>query len=254
MGMIKVIIVDDEQSARESLVNCIQHYCDGISIVGLGKNVADAVDLIYRFSPDIVFLDIEMPMGNGFTLFEKIKNPTFETIFTTAYEEFAIKAFRVSALDYLTKPIDFRQLQEAILKFKQKQKVELREQRIELLIENMTNRPNEFNKIVIPDVDGFSLINISEILYCQADGSYTHIHFLKGKKITTSKLLKSIEDLLPSETFFRIHKSHLVNLNLIRRYSKIDGNQLILENETVLDISDRQKKPFFDKINQIKKT
>jgi two-component system LytT family response regulator len=103
-------------------------------------------------------------------------------------------------------------------------------------------------------MDGFSFINISEILYCQADGSYTHIHFLNGKKITTSKLLKSIEELLPSETFFRIHKSHLVNLNLIRRYSKIDGNQLILENDTVLDISDRQKKPFFDKINQIKKT
>jgi two-component system LytT family response regulator len=252
--MIKVLIIDDEQSARDSLVTSIQNYCDGVSIVGLGKNVAEAVDLIYRFSPDIVFLDIEMPMGNGFTLFEKIKNPTFETIFTTAYEEYAIKAFRVSALDYLTKPIDFRELQEAILKFKQKQKVELREQRIELLIENMSNRPTEFNKVVIPDVDGFSLVNSSEILYCQADGSYTHIHFLNGKKTTSSKLLKHFEDLLPVETFFRIHKSYLVNLNLIKRYSKLDGNQLILENNVILDISDRQKKPFLDKINQIQKS
>lgn len=251
--MIKVIIVDDEQTARESLVNCIQQYCDGISIVGIGKNVEEAVDLIYRFSPDIVFLDIEMPMGNGFTLFDKIKNPTFETIFTTAYEEYAIKAFRVSALDYLTKPIDFRQLQEAILKFKQKQKVELREQRIELLIENMSNRPNEFNKIVIPDMDGFTFVNVSEIIYCKADGSYTQIHLLNDKKIIACKLLKSIEELLPSETFFRIHKSHIVNLNLVRRYSKVDGNQLFLENNIVLDISDRLKKPFLDKINEFKK-
>ena len=251
--MIKVLIVDDEQSARESLVNVIQKYCDGLSIVGLAQNVNEAIDLIYRFAPDIVFLDIEMPKGNGFSLFEKIKAPTFETIFTTAYEEFAIKAFRVSALDYLTKPIDFRLVQEAILKYKLKQKVEFREQRIELLIENMSNRPTEFNKLVVPDVDGFSLVNISDIVYCQADGSYTHIYFLNGKKITTSKLLKNIEDLLPPQTFFRIHKSYLVNLNVIKRYSKIDGNQILLENNVILDISDRQKKPFLEKIRMIQK-
>ncbi len=247
--MIKVLIVDDEQSARESLVSIIQKYCDGVSIIGLGKNVDEAVDLIYRFSPDLVFLDIEMPKGNGFSLFEKVKSPSFETIFTTAYEEFAIKAFRVSALDYLTKPLDFRQVQEAILKFKQKQKVELREQRIELLIENMSNRPNEFNKLVVPDVDGLSLVNVSEIVYCQADGSYTHLHFLNGKKITTSKLLKSIEELLPEETFFRIHKSYLVNLNLIKRYNKIDGHQVLMENNVFLDVADRQKRAFLDKIS-----
>jgi two-component system LytT family response regulator len=93
----------------------------------------------------------------------------------------------------------------------------------------MSNRPNEFNKLVIPDVDGLSLVNVSEIVYCQADGSYTHLHFLNGKKITTSKLLKSIEELLPEETFFRIHKSYLVNLNLIKRYNKIDGHQVLME-------------------------
>lgn len=250
--MIKVLIVDDEQSARESLVNIIQKYCDGITIIGLCKNVDEAVDLIYRFSPDIVFLDVEMPKGNGFSLFERIKNQSFETIFTTAYEEFAIKAFRVSAIDYLTKPIDFRQLQEAILKFKQKQKIELREQRIQLLIENMSNRPTEFNKLVIPDADGLSLVNISEIVYCQADGSYTHIHLLNGKKITTSRLLKLIEELLPEETFFRIHKSSLVNLNLIKRYNKLDGHQVLMENNVLLDVSDRQKKLFLDKISFFK--
>jgi two-component system LytT family response regulator len=246
--MIKALIIDDELSARESLIKVLNLYCENITVVAVGSSVEDAIDLIYRFSPDIVFLDIEMPNGNGFTLFEKIKQPSFETIFTTAYEEFAIKAFRISALDYLTKPIDFRQLQEAIGKYRQKQKIGIREQRFELLIENMTNRPSEFNKIVLPDYEGYSMINISDIIYCQADGSYTHIYLLNGKKLTTSKLLKSIEELLPNETFFRIHKSYLVNLNLIKRYIKVDGNQVVLENNVKLDVSDRNRKEFLDKL------
>jgi two-component system, LytTR family, response regulator len=246
--MIKALIIDDELSARESLIKVLNLYCENITVVAVGSSVEDAIDLIYRFSPDIVFLDIEMPNGNGFTLFEKIKQPSFETIFTTAYEDFAIKAFRISALDYLTKPIDFRQLQEAIGKYRQKQKIGIREQRFELLIENMTNRPSEFNKIVLPDYEGYSMINISDIIYCQADGSYTHIYLLNGKKLTTSKLLKSIEELLPNETFFRIHKSYLVNLNLIKRYIKIDGNQVVLENNIKLDVSDRNRKEFLDKL------
>jgi two-component system LytT family response regulator len=243
--MIKALIIDDELSARESLIKVLNLYCENITVVAVGSSVEDAIDLIYRFSPDIVFLDIEMPNGNGFTLFEKIKQPSFETIFTTAYEEFAIKAFRISALDYLTKPIDFRQLQEAIGKYRQKQKIGIREQRFELLIENMTNRPSEFNKIVLPDYEGYSMINISDIIYCQADGSYTHIYLLNGKKLTTSKLLKSIEELLPNETFFRIHKSYLVNLNLIKRYIKVDGNQVVLENNVKLDVSDRNRRNFW---------
>ncbi len=247
--MIKAIIVDDELSARQSLSKCIQEYCEDVHVVGMGKNVEEAIDLIYRHSPDIVFLDIEMPMGNGFTLFEKFKKPDFETIFTTAFEEYALKAFRVAALDYLTKPIDFRELQEAITKFKHKQKVELKSQRIELLIDNMTNRPSKFSKLVVPDNQGFSLINVSDIVYCEADGSYTDVHLLSGKKITASKVLNEILELLPNETFFRIHRSHFINLNLLDRFTKTDGNQVVMCNGVLLDVSDRLKKPFLDKIN-----
>lgn len=246
--MIKALIIDDEAYARDSLTKVINQYCQEISIVGIGENVIQAVELINRFSPDLVFLDIEMPNGNGFTLFDKIKNPSFETIFTTAYEEYALKAFRFSALDYLTKPIDFRQLQESIERFKSKQKIELKEQRIELLIENLSNKPTEFNKIVLPDYDGFSMVKISDIIYCKADGSYTEVHLLNGKKITTSRLLKSLEELLPKQTFYRIHKSYLVNLNLIKRYNKIDGHQVLMENNILLDVSERNKKEFLDKV------
>ena len=134
--MINAIIIDDEAKARESLKKTIIAYCPEINILAMGNNVEEAIKLINLLSPDIVFLDIEMPNGNGFTLFDKIKNPAFTTIFTTAYEEYAIKAFRIAALDYLTKPIDFRQLQEAVTRYKNKQKIELKERRLELLIEN----------------------------------------------------------------------------------------------------------------------
>lgn len=248
--MINAIIIDDEAKARESLKKTITSYCPEINILAMGNNVDEAVKLINQLSPDLVFLDIEMPNGNGFTLFDKIKNPPFSTIFTTAYEEYAIKAFRIAALDYLTKPIDFRQLQEAVIRYKNKQKIELKEQRLELLIENITNRPSEFNKIALPDNEGYTMIKISDIIYCQADSSYTIVHLLNGKKIITSKLLKLIEELLPTQTFYRIHKSYIVNLNLIKQYIKIDGNQVVLENDIHLDVSERNKKDFLDKLLQ----
>lgn len=248
--MIKAIIIDDEAHARESLTNVIHQYCQEITVIGSGENVADAIALINRFSPDIVFLDIDLPNGNGFTLFEHITSPNFETIFTTAYEEYAIKAFRVAALDYLTKPIDFRQLIEAVERFRTKQKVELKEQRLELLLENLSNKPTEFNKLVLPDYDGYTLIKVSDIIYCKADGSYTEIYLLNGKTITTSKLLKVVEELLPSQTFYRIHKSYVVNLNLIKRYNKSEGHQVLMENNTLLDVSDRNKKEFIERLVQ----
>jgi two-component system LytT family response regulator len=248
--MIKAIIIDDEAHARESLTNVIHQYCQEITVIGSGENVADAIALINRFSPDIVFLDIDLPNGNGFTLFEHITSPNFETIFTTAYEEYAIKAFRVAALDYLTKPIDFRQLIEAVERFRTKQKVELKEQRIELLLENLSNKPTEFNKLVLPDYDGYTLIKVSDIIYCKADGSYTEIYLLNGKTITTSKLLKVVEELLPSQTFYRIHKSYVVNMNLIKRYNKSEGHQVLMENNTLLDVSDRNKKEFIERLVQ----
>ena len=248
--MIKAIIIDDEAHARESLTNVIHQYCQEITVIGSGENVADAIALINRFSPDIVFLEIDLSNGNGFTLFEHITSPNFETIFTTAYEEYAIKAFRVAALDYLTKPIDFRQLIEAVERFRTKQKVELKEQRIELLLENLSNKPTEFNKLVLPDYDGYTLIKVSDIIYCKADGSYTEIYLLNGKTITTSKLLKVVEELLPSQTFYRIHKSYVVNLNLIKRYNKSEGHQVLMENNTLLDVSDRNKKEFIERLVQ----
>jgi two-component system LytT family response regulator len=246
--MIKVIIIDDEVKAIESLKKTIVNYCPELSILECGRNVEEALNLINQFTPDIVFLDINMPNGNGFKLFEKIKNPTFSTIFTTAYEEYVIKAIRISALDYLNKPIDFRELQETIARYKNKQTIELKQDRLELLIENMTNRPSDFSKIALPDNKGYTMVRTSDILYCQADSSYTIVNLINGKKIVTCKILKLIEELLPNQTFYRIHKSYIVNLNLIKQYVKNDGNYVMLENNIKLYISDRNKKEFLEKL------
>lgn len=248
--MIKALIIDDEASARDGLKRIVKQYCPEITIVGTGENIDEAVDLIHSLSPDLVFLDIEMPHGNGFTLFDRIRTPEFETIFITAYEDYAIKAFRVAALDYLTKPIDFRQLQDAIERYKRNKKIELKEKRIELLIQNIANKPTEFNKIVLSDYTGYSIVNISDIVYCKADGSYTEVYLIHGEKIITSRLLKAFEELLPEQTFFRIHRSYLINLNLIKRYNKVDGHQVIMENNIILDVSDRSKKDFLEKLHK----
>lgn len=248
--MITAIIIDDEAKARESLYKTVLTYCPEVKIVAMGNNVADAVRLINLYTPEIVFLDIEMPNGNGFTLFDKIRQPQFTTVFTTAYEEYAIKAFRVSALDYLVKPIDYRLLQDAISKYRSKKKIELKEERLDLLIENMANRPSEFSKIALADTEGFTMVRTSDIIYCQADGSYTIVYLLNGNKIIASKLLKLIEELLPDETFYRIHKSYIVNLNLIKKYIKMDGNQVVLANDVRLDVSERNKKEFLDRLLQ----
>lgn len=247
--MIRALIIDDEFSARDGLKRIVKQFCPEITIVGTGENVKEAIYLINQHAPDLVFLDIEMPNGNGFTLFDTIKSPQFETIFITAYEEYAIKAFRVAALDYLTKPVDYRQLRDSIDKLNNKRKIELKEQRIELLIKNIANKPLEFSKIVLPDYNGFTLVDVSDILYCKADGSYTEVYLIDGKVITTSRLLKAFEELLPNETFFRIHRSYLVNLNLIKRFNKSDGFQVVMENQIVLDVSERNKKELVEKLN-----
>jgi len=246
--MIKAIIIDDEFHARTSLTKLITKYCSDINILGTGDNVVKAVELINKYDPDIVFLDIEMPQENGFSLFEKLPKVRFQTIFTTAYEDYAIKAFRVSALDYLTKPIDYRELVAAISRYRSSKLKEIDDSRMSLLLSNLTNRPDTFNKIVLPDSNGYELVNISDILYCRADGSYTEVYLLSGKVIIVSKLIKQLEELLPNTTFFRIHRSYLINLNLVKRFNKNDGNQVILESNVSLDVSERSKKEFISKL------
>jgi len=249
--MINCIIVDDEVRSRDALAKLLSKHCPDLNIVAKAEDVETAKDCILKMQPELVFLDVEMSGNNGFDLLNEIKLINFDIIFVTAHEGFAVKAFRYSAIDYLTKPIDYRLLIEAVNKFKQKQKVELKQQRFELLIENLANNPHQCNRIAIPNPNGFEMINISDIIFCQADGNYTNIHLLSGLQILSSKTLKHFEDLLPKKTFFRIHKSFLININLIEKYERADGFRVIMKNKVVLEVSERNRKGFTDKLTQL---
>lgn len=246
--MINCIIVDDEERSRESLSKLLVKHCPEVNIVAKAEDITTAKDYILKLQPDLVFLDVEMPKNSGFDLLNEFKTINFSVIFVTAHEGFALKAFRYSAIDYITKPIDYRLLIEAINKFNQKQKIELKQQRLELLLENISNNPRQFNRIAIPNLHGFKLINISEIIYCEGDGNYTKIFLLNGEQLLSSKTLKYFDEMLPLSTFFRIHKSYLININLIDTYHRNESNYVIMKNHCTLEVSERNRKEFLNKL------
>jgi two-component system LytT family response regulator len=251
--MIKTIIVDDEFNAREVLDKLLSRYFpDKFLVVAKCEGVDDAVIAIEQFQPELVFLDIQMPDKNGFQLFKELKKINFEVIFTTAHSEFAIEAIKQSALDYLLKPINYIDLLEAVRKYENKLHKASQFDKFALLVENLDSGNTEFRKIAFPTENGFELVKINSILYCEADSNYCTIVCLGGKKITLSKTLKHVEELLPSTVFQRIHKSYLVNLNYVNRFTK--SNELLIElaNGETLPVSVRQKENFINAIVQKK--
>lgn len=250
--MIKTLIIDDELNAREFLEKLLSRYFPNkFLVVATCDSVDDAVIAIEEYNPEIVFLDIQMPNKNGFELFKSLKKINFEVIFTTAYKDFAIDAIKCSALDYLLKPINYIDLLDTVKKYEQK-KENISQERISLLIENLGNDSSSFNKIALPIDNGFEFIKSSSILYCQADSNYCKIVFVDGKFLILSKTLKYIEDILPKEIFFRIHKSYLVNLNYIVKFDKTNELFVKLSNGKQLPVSIRKKEEFINVIIQKK--
>jgi len=247
MKTIKAIIVDDEENARLILKNFVFEYCPSVAIIAEADDVKSAVKLINKNEIDLVFLDIEMPNENGFALFDYFNKPTFDTIFCTAYSEFAIKAFEVSATDYLLKPIGLTKLKEAIEKVEAKRLVK-NTGNIEALKENLSQK--EIKKIGILIGDGIVFMDLNDILYFEADGSYTTIHHKNGSDLTVKKI-KHFEDLLAQDKrFFRIHRSYLINVSLIKKYSKKEGLSVTYDERTLLPIS-REKKEEFEEFMQL---
>ena len=247
MKTIKAIIVDDEENARLILKNFVSEYCPSVAIIAEADDVKSAVKLINKNEVDLVFLDIEMPNENGFALFDYFNKPTFDTIFCTAYSDFAIKAFEVSATDYLLKPIGLTKLKEAIEKVEAKRLIK-NTGNIEDLKENLLQK--EIKKIGILIGDGIVFMDLNDILYFEADGSYTTIHHRNGSDLTVKKI-KHFEDLLSSDKrFFRIHRSYLINVSLIKKYSKKEGLSVTYDERTLLPIS-REKKEEFEEFMQL---
>lgn len=239
------IIIDDEKNAREALSKIIERYFNtGIKILYAADSVKEGVFAINKYSPDIVFLDIEMPEEDGFKLFDYFDIYNFEVIFTTAYKQYAIDAIKFSALDYLLKPVNYIDLRDVLNRLEKKQKNSSNIVQIEAFLSNLNNETGNFNKIALPTLDGFQLEKVNNIVYCQAEETYCKIFTNRNEVILVTRTLKNIEELLPEELFFRIHKSYLVNMNYIKSYSKTEGYRITLENGVELDVATRRNEEF----------
>ena len=238
--MIKAIIVDDEPFCCEALDALLTRYCPDVKVAGICYSGNKALQEIEEQKPDLIFLDIEMPQMNGFELLQKIPHPAFDLIFTTSYDQYAIKAIKFSALDYLLKPIDRDELQAAVSKVRERKKPPLNEQ-LELLLQKVQTPARYINKVAMPTLEGLQMITVSTIISCASDSNYTVI-FLKDKqKIVVSRTLKDVEEMLEDYSFIRVHHSYLVNINEINKYVKGEGGYVVMSDSSTVDVS-RSKK------------
>lgn len=249
--MISTVIVDDEINGRENLVNLILKFCPDLHIVGMASSVDEAIEMIKEKNPDLLFLDIEMPFKNGFDLLELVNPITFDVIFTTAFDHYAIRAIKFSALDYLLKPIDIEELKHSVGKMIQKKEAkESSAKNFELLLSNMKVR-NKLQKIAVPTLDGLVFINIMDIIRCEADNNYTRIFVVNSDSILVSKTLKDYEDMLAGMNFFRIHHANLINLQHVKKYIRGEGGFVVLSDNISVEVSRRRKNEFLKLLGQM---
>jgi len=245
---MKAIIVDDEIKSIKSLQLIINEYCPQVQIAGTAISAVEGIALVNKEKPDVIFLDVEMPGGNGFDMLEGIQDKDFEVIFTTAYNHYAIQAIKASAIDYILKPIDIEELVKAIKKVEESiENREDRHKKYDILMDNIRNPSH--GKLAIPTSSGIEYIDIKEIIYIEAERSYCTIFFPGKKKLMVSKSLSDIEDLLKEKAFFRVHKSYLVNLEHVKKYVKLKGHVEMTDGSQVL-VSRRKKDEFENVMNK----
>ncbi|MGB1040932.1 MAG: LytR/AlgR family response regulator transcription factor [Flavobacteriales bacterium] len=240
---MKTIIVDDRNSIREFIVQLLDNV-EGIEIVGEAENVENAISIINEKKPELILLDIQMPDGNGFEVIEGLTYSNYKVIFITSHEEFAIKAFKYSALDYVVKPIDPEVFYQSIEKAKSHFSSEDQQLKIKNLIENLSSEKKSKN-IVLNTQETVHVVNSEDITRCESDGSYT-IVYLEDRKLMMSKKLKDFEELLSGLSFYRSHRSHLVNLKYVDRYEKRDGGYIMMKDESSIPLSSAKKDEFFE--------
>lgn len=246
MSMLKTIIIDDELKGRIALRQKIADYCPGVEVVGEAASGEEGLEAIRRLEPQLVFLDIEMPGMDGFEMLRAIEQKNFHLIFTTAYDQYALKAFRFAACDYLLKPVDIEELRQSVSRVLQQAQIQT-QQKIQTLEENLRGG-TVLSKIAVPTGNGLFFYNLSDIVYLEAQSNYTEIHFLTEPKLLASRTLKEFEELLPADSFFRAHHSYIINLNYIKRYIRGDGGQIEMQNGKFIDLARRKKDLFLSLI------
>jgi len=251
--MIRTIIIDDEPWAVDVLTMLLKKKCsDDVQVIATSNSPKLGRTLIEDQKPDLVFLDIEMPGMSGIDIVRSFNNPTFRVVFITAFDAYAVEAFRLSATDYLLKPVEADDIVSVIDKIKNDIRKNENPTNIQLLnLEKllMRNAAQTDSKIAIGMADKIVFVAVSDILYCKAEGPYTHVYLVDGKKIVASKTLGEYEQQLSNRQFFRVHHSTLINLNHVKEFQRFDGGYVIMENNEKLEVSHRKRNDFLDAIN-----
>jgi two-component system LytT family response regulator len=247
--MKKALIIDDENRTRDLIAKMINSFGLNIEAFPIGENVQSGIKAIEEMNPDIVFLDIQMPDGTGFDVLKAVKNKNFEVVFITAHEEFAIKAIKFSALDYLLKPIDPMELKLAVEKAIKAVDEKHEDIQFDALQHNM--QPNQKRRLVLKTQESVHVVELHEIIRCEADRNYTSFFLVGGKKILVSKTLKEYETLLTQHNFLRIQQSHLINLDYVDRYDKGNGGSVVMKDKSEVPLSPAKRDIFFKIIENL---
>lgn len=247
MDKLKAILVDDEQDSRQILANYLSKYCPQVDLKAECKNIQEGLSAIQSHQPDLVFLDIEMPFGTGFDLLEQLDEVNFETVFVTAYDNYAIQALNMSAAYYLLKPLDIDELVLAVEKIHEERNQNKDSFHVQVLLDNIKHENERPKKIMLPTFEGFEIVPIDQIIYCEADDNFTKFHLKdENKPLLISKTLKHFENMLPNNKFVRIHRSSLINTDYVIRYTKGKGGYVTMENQVELEVSPKKKPQFLE--------
>lgn len=243
---MKAIVVDDESKSRSTLIASLKKYTPNIEVIGDAASVVEALKKIKELKPELLFLDVQLPDGTGFDILELLPNLNFKIIFVSAYDKYAIHAFKFSAIDYLLKPVEPDLLIKAVEKSIKEDKLQSLEGKLNVLLSNR----QKIEKIALPSSNGLELVKVEDVIYCQSDSNYTIFHLNNKARILVSRSLKEYDEILSSQGFYRIHQSYLINLSYVKKYVKGEGGNVILENGKELDVSRRRKEGFLKAINQ----
>lgn len=243
MELLNAIIVDDEKSSLQNLQLKLTEYCPDICVIASSEKPEEAIELIRQHKPDVIFLDIEMPRMSGMRMLDELKDYAGEVIFTTAYAHYAVDAIRISAFDYLVKPVSIAELQNAVARLVRLKQGGTKD-KLDILRQSGPTSKTQEDKIAIPSSEGLEFIEIKGIVRIESSSNYSRIFLSNGKNIFVTKLLKDFEDLLLPYHFYRVHNSHLINMNYIQKYIRGDGGQVVMQNGDTVDVSRRKKEEF----------
>ena len=244
---ISAVIIDDEKKSILTLSKLLEKYCPQVMVSGTAMNVTEGVKKIDEVKPELVFLDITMPDGDGFDVLQLVEHRSFEVIFITASDQYAIEAFEFSALHYLLKPINYKELISAVERFEKLRKGGMLHEQVNVLRQSLTNN---HEKIILPSFEGLNMIDLDQIIRCEADDNYTHFFLLNKKRLIVSKTLNSFDKILSDIHFFRIHNKHLINTRYIKKYVRGKGGYVIMEDGSNVDVSASRKKDFLQYLKE----